>query len=101
MPRKRDTAWAEMLAVAQQLSSQYGKDDTLEVRANRQQTGLSGVSEGLAVGDKWDNDVFEPVRHRRIFGRHWREVQTLEQAAEGIEKFLRERPDLGSRQFQI
>ena len=50
---KRAAAWVEMSAVAQQLSNQYCKDDTLEVRALRQVTGLLTLSEGLAVFDKW------------------------------------------------
>jgi len=79
--------------VAQQLTDQYCKDDTLEVTALRRMTGLVTISEGLAVFDNW-TDVFEPVRRRPILGRRWRDVQAIEQAAEHVEAFLRERPDL-------
>ena len=87
-----DAIWDKMSAAALRLSDQYCKGDTLEVIADRRSTGLLTVSEGLAVRDDW-TDVFEPIRQRRILRERWNDVQTLEQATESIEIFLRERPD--------
>ena len=72
-----------MSAVAQQLSNQYCKSDTLEVTALHRATGLITLSEGLAVCDNW-TDVFEVVRWRRLFSKRWNHVQTVEQAAERV-----------------
>lgn len=81
-----------MSATAELLSDQYCKGDSLKVAANRRSTGLLTVAEGLAAQDNW-TDVFELMRKRRVYRTHWTEVQTLEQAAERMQVFLRERPD--------
>ncbi len=89
---RSDAAWARMSATAELLSDQYCKGDSLKVAANRRSTGLLTVAEGLAAQDNW-TDVFELMRKRRVYRTHWTEVQTLEQAAERMQVFLRERPD--------
>jgi hypothetical protein len=89
----RDESWAAMVAIADRLSAQYCKGDTLKVSAQRRGTGLLTVAEGLLAWDKW-TDVFEPIRQRRILSHRWRSIQSDEQAADAIEGFLRERPDL-------
>lgn len=97
---KSDAAWAKMSATAELLSDQYCKGDTLKVRANRRSTGLLTVAEGLAAQDNW-TDVFELIRKRRVYRTHWTDVQTLEQAAEHLQVFLRERPDQASTERDI
>jgi hypothetical protein len=89
---ERDATWLSMEEVAKRLSSDLPADETLEVIALRRSTGFLTITEGLFVGDKW-TDVFEPVRKRRYFTKAWTMLQSIDEAANGIEIFLRERPD--------
>jgi hypothetical protein len=51
------------------------------------------VTEGLDAGDNWVYGLEQPVRWRRPFSLAWHEIQTIEEAAAEIERFLRDRPD--------
>ena len=66
----------------------------LESAAVRRTSRPGGVEDGLWVGDL-STDVFEPVRHRRRRGGPWVELQSVEEAAARLRRFLAERPDLG------
>ena len=63
----------------------------LEVAAYRRTSASGRVEDGLWVGDS-SIDVFEPVRRRRRGG--WEEVETVQEAAALVRRFLSERPDL-------
>jgi hypothetical protein len=89
---ERDATWRAMEEAAARLSSSLPEGETLEVVPLRRPTGLVTVTDGLCCGDKW-TDVFEPVRKRRYLSKTWTPIQTVEEAAEGIGIFLRDRPD--------
>jgi hypothetical protein len=89
---ERDATWQAMVDAAARLASLLPEAETLEVLPMRQSTGFITVTEGLCCADKW-TDVFEPVRKRRYLSKTWTPIQTVEEAAEGIGIFLRERPD--------
>jgi hypothetical protein len=89
----RDHTWAAMVDVTQRLDGR-DPETMLVIRAARRRSLLRrSVTEGLEAVDKW-TDLFEPVRRRRMFGRVWRELQPVQQAASHVGSFLRERPDL-------
>jgi hypothetical protein len=50
------------------------------------------VTEGLVIADHW-TDAFEPVRRRGLFGGEWTAIQSVDEAATTVGRFLRERPD--------
>lgn len=87
-----DETWHVMEEASERLSLALQDGETLEVVPIRRSTGFATVTEGLFCGDKWI-DVFEPVRQRRCLSRTWTGIQSAKDAAQGIELFLRERPD--------
>lgn len=89
----RDLTWAAIYDVAKRLNDRV-EGSTPEVEPVRRRSLLYWtVTEGIAVRDNW-TDVFEPVRRRRIFGKKWKDVQPVQEAASKVGGFLRERPDL-------
>jgi len=88
----RDATWDAMVAAAEQLTREAG-GLTSKVRAARRRSwGNMTVTEGLAIADNW-TDAFEPVRRRSTFGGQWTAIQTVDEAAATVGRFLRERPD--------
>ena len=88
----RDATWDAMVAAADQLTREAG-GLTSKVRAARRRSWVNRtVTEGLAIADNW-TDAFEPVRRRNVLGGEWTSIQTVDEAAATVARFLRERPD--------
>jgi len=82
----QDRAWADTHEVAQRMSLRYG----VRVRAVwRRQRGLM-IEQGLAVDTL---QLFEVVRRRRLFSRHWEQVNPVPEAASKVGDMIR-RADL-------
>lgn len=94
MSNGTDTAWDEIVSVAERLTQLSA--DTVTVWAFRRRT-LLGVTEGLEFGDLWVEGDPMPIRRRRWFSDKWKSVRSIQEAAAEIEWFLRNRPDGGAR----
>ena len=93
---ERDLVWEALVAAAEGLEGKT-TGTTLAVSAVRRRTLRHWtVTEGLEVVDNW-TDVFEPVRRRRFWSRHWADVRSVEDAACSVGRFLQDRPDLAER----
>jgi hypothetical protein len=84
---------AASLAVVAASLAVRDPDGRLTVDAERRLRGLY-VVEGLTATNNW-TDFFEPIRRRWLWSRRWRHLQSVEEAAAHVERFLQRRPDLG------
>ena len=87
-----DTVDHELLSAAKILNGRYKASTGIGVRVERRWSGPVRV-QGLCAWDQW-TDVFEPVRHRAPWSRRWRMRQAPADAAEKMEWFFANRPDL-------
>ena len=91
MTKARDPMWDDLVNVSARLND----ESAMTVSAARQRCWTTfTVTEGIAMLDR-SIAAFEPVRRRRLMTSEWTEVQSVERAASTVERFLRERPDLG------
>jgi hypothetical protein len=85
----RDETWAAMVVVADRLSTHYQNDRGLRVRtARRRQLSKFTVWEGLLAVDS-QAEAFESVRYRRMLSSEWTDTQSVSDAAEGLQVYLR------------
>ena len=78
----RDRVWADTYEVAERMSRRYG----IRVRPVwRRRRGLT-VEKGLAV-DRLS--LFEVVRRRRLFSKHWEQIKPVPEAASNVSAVIR------------
>lgn len=87
---ERDLVWDSIREVAGRLHRRAEASGYAVRAARRRSVPRRRVTEGIEVTDRW-NDVWEPVRWRRLLGRQWHDVQTVPEAAARVGRFLRAR----------
>jgi hypothetical protein len=87
-----DPTWDAIVAAADQLTRDAGGLTSKVEAARRRSWASRTLTEGLAIADHW-TDAFEPVRRRGLFGGEWTTIQSVDEAAATVGRFLRERPD--------